>query len=50
MDPRAVNGKKRPNGRPKPGETAELNGVKVSKAQEFASSGPVVKVATTGVR
>ena len=50
IDPRAVNGKKRPNGRPKPGETAELNGVKVSKAQEFASSGPVAKLATTGIR
>lgn len=50
LDPRAVNVKKRPNGRLKPGETAELNGVKVSKAQESASSGPVVKVATTRVR
>ena len=50
IDPRAVNGKKRPNGRPKPSETAEPNGVKISKAQEFASLGPVVKVATTQVR
>ena len=50
IDPRAVNGKKRPNGRPKPGEIAELNGVKVSKAPAFASSGPVLTVATTRVR
>ena len=50
VDPRAVNVKKRPHGRPKPGETAELNGVKVSKLQEIASSGPVVKVATIRAR
>ena len=47
IDPRAVNGKKRPNGRAKPGKTAELNDV---KTQSYASSGPVVKVATTRVR
>ena len=50
IDPRAVNGKKRPNGRAKPGETAELNDVKYSKTQSYASSGPVVKVATTRVK
>ena len=31
IDPRAINGKKRPNGRARPGETAELNSVKASK-------------------
>ena len=50
IDPRAVNGKKRPNGRAIPGETAELNDVKVSKMQSYASSGPSAKVATTRVR
>ena len=50
IDPRAVNGKNRPNGRPKSGETAELNDVKVSKTQYYAGSGPVVKVATTRVK
>ena len=50
IDPRAVNGKKRPNGRAKPGETAELNGVKGSKTQSYASSGPVAKVTTTLVK
>ena len=50
IDPRAVNGKKRPNGRAKPGETADLNDVKGSKTQSYASSGPVTKLATTGVK
>ena len=50
IDPRAVNGKKRPNGRAKPGETVELNDVKVSKLQSHASSGPVAKIGTTRVR
>ena len=50
IDPRAVNGKKRPNGRAKPGENAELNDVKGSKTQSYASSGPITKVATTQVK
>ena len=50
IDPRAVNGKKRPNGRAKPGEIAKINDVKGSKPQSYASSGPVTKVATTRVK
>lgn len=50
IDPRAVNGKKRPNSRLKSGEIAELNGVKVSKTQGLTSSSPVLTVATTRVR
>ena len=50
IDPRAVNGKKRPNGRAKPRETTELNDVKASKMQSYASSGSVTKVATTRVK
>ena len=50
IDPRAVNGKKRPHGRAKPEMTAELNDVKFSTTQSYASSGPVVKVATVRIK